>query len=165
MKDLENKLLSMEVPKIENDQFEQVLRSKLIRKYHSRENEYMRKFRYSIVFASFLIVLLISVIIFPEISIKANEVAFKKEIASSSGNGNANYSDDEFFKRFAEDNNKFHYTSIHNPDLKNRIDPEEYREDKTYIIRKYVSRDSQAVMIISEFDKPERKKQLREVSF
>ncbi|MCK5050628.1 MAG: hypothetical protein KAS53_02725 [Candidatus Cloacimonetes bacterium] len=165
MKDLENKLLSMEVPTIENDQFEQVLRNKIIRKYHSRESEYVKKFRYSIAFACFLAVLLVSVIVYPEIIIKANEVAFKKEVSESNGNGNANYSDDEYFQRFAEDNNKFYYTSIHNPNLKNRIDPEEYREDKTYIIRKYVSRDSQAVMIISEFDKSERKKQLREVSF
>ena len=165
MKDLENKLLSMEIPKIENDQFEQVLRNKIIRKYHSRESEYVKKFRYSIAFACFLAVLLISVVVYPEIIIKANEVAFKKEVSESNGNGNANYSDDEYFQRFAEDNNKFYYTSIHNPNLKNRIDPEEYREDKTYIIRKYVSRDSQAVMIISEFDKSERKKQLREVSF
>ena len=164
MKDLENKLLSMDVPKVENDQFEQVLRSKLIRKYHSRESEYIKKFRYSIAFASFMVILLISVIVFPQISAKANEIAFKKEVAPQEIN-NANYSDDEFFKRFAEDENKFYYTSIHNPNLKNRIDPEEYREDKTYLIRKYVSRDSQAVMIISEFNKPERKKQLREVSF
>ena len=164
MKDLENKLLSMDVPKVENDQFEQVLRSKLIRKYHSRESEYIKKFRYSIAFASFLVVLLISVIVFPQISAKANDIAFKKEVVPQE-NQNANYSDDEFFKRFAGDDNKFHYTSIHNPNLKNRIDPEEYREDKTYLIRKYVSRDSQAVMIISEFDKPEKKKQLREVSF
>ena len=165
MKDLENKLLSMEIPKIENDQFEQVLKNKIIRKYHSRESEYVKKFRYSIAFACFLAVLLISVVVYPEIIIKANEVAFIKEVSESNGNGNANYSDDEYFQRFAEDNNKFYYTSIHNPNLKNRIDPEEYREDKTYIIRKYVSRDSQAVMIISEFDKSERKKQLREVSF
>ena len=164
MKDLENKLLSMDVPKIENDQFEQVLRSKLIRKYHSRESEYIKKFRYSIAFASFMVLLMISVFIFPEISSKVNELAFKKEDAPQEIQ-NANYSDDEFFKRFAEDDNKFYYTSIHNPNLKNRIDPEEYREDKTYLIRKYVSRDSQAIMIISEFDKPERKKQLREVSF
>ena len=164
MKDLENKLISMEVPKIENEQFEQVLRSKLIRKYHSQESEYIKKFRYSIAFASFLVLLMISIFIFPEIGVKANEIAFKKE-AVTQENQNANYSDDEFFKKFADDDNKFYYTSIHNPNLKNRIDPEEYREDKTYIIRKYVSRDSQAVMIISEFNKPERKKQLREVSF
>ena len=162
MKDLENKLLSMDVPKIESDQFEQVLRSKLVRKYHSRESEYIRKFHYSIAFASVMVILMISVFIFPEISAKANEIAFKKETQELK---NRNYSDDEFFKRFAEDDNKFYYTSIHNPNLKSKIDPEEYREDKTYIIRKYVSRDSQAVMIISEFDKSERKKQLREVSF
>ena len=169
MKDLENKLLSMDVPKIENDQFEQVLRNKLINKYHNKETVYVKKFRYSVAFASILFVVLMSVIIFPEIGIKANEVAFNKEAEvlneNAKGNRNSNYSDDEFFENFAENNDKFHYTSIYNPKLKNRIDPEEYREDKTYIIRKYVSRDSQAVMIISEFDKPERKKQLREVSF
>ena len=165
MKDLENKLLSMEVPKIENDQFEQILRNKLIRKYHSKESEYIKKFRYSIVFASFMVILVISVFIFPEISVKTNKIAFKKEVTTSNENENASYSDDDFFKKFAEDNSKFYYTSIHNPNLKNRIDPKEYREDKAYIIRKYVSRDSHAVMIISEFNKPERKKQLREVSF
>ena len=164
MKDLENKLLSMKVPKIKNDQFEQVLRSKLVKKYHSRESEYIKKFRYSIAFASFLILLVISIFIFPEIGVKANEIAFNKETATQETQ-NANYSDDEFFEKLAENDNKFYYTSIHNPNLKNRIDPEEYREDKTYLIRKYVSRDSHAVMIISEFNKPERKKQLREVSF
>jgi hypothetical protein len=115
-------------------------------------------------FACSLLIVMTSLFIFPEISSKVNQVAFNKGTVEQKSQ-NANYSDDEFFKDFAENDNKFYYTSIHHPNLKNRIDPEEYREDKTYIIRKYVSRDSQAVMIISEFDKPERKKQLREVSF
>ena len=164
MKDLENKLLSIDVPKIENDQFKNELRSKLIQKYHSRESVYIKKFRYSMAFACSMLVIITSLFVFPEISSKVNQVAFKKESVEQE-NQNANYSDDEFFKDFAENDNKFHYTSIHNPNLKNRIDPEKYREDKTYVIRKYVSRDSQAVMIISEFNKPQTKKQLREVSF
>ncbi|MDP8200598.1 MAG: hypothetical protein P9M11_00485 [Candidatus Tenebribacter burtonii] len=164
MKDLENKLLSMEMPKIENNQFEQILRNKLVRKYHSRESKYIRKFRYSIAFASGLFVFILSLFIFPEIRSKVNEVAFNKGVATQETN-NANYSDDEFFTKFAEDNSKFYYTSIHNPNLKDKIDPEKYKEDKTYIIRKYVSKDSKAVMIISEFNRPEIKKQLREVSF
>jgi len=164
MKDLENKLLSIEVPKIKNDQFKNELRSKLIQKYHSSESVYIKKFRYSMAFACSLLVILASLFVFPEISSKVNQIAFNKETVKQE-NQNANYSDDEFFKDFAENDNKFHYTSIHNPNLKNRIDPEKYREDKTYIIRKYVSRDSQTVMIISEFDKPQTKKQLREVSF
>ncbi len=164
MKDLENKLLSIEIPKIENDQFEEILRSKLIRKYHSKESLYIKKFRYSIAFACFMVVLFVSVLIFPEISSKVNEIAFNKKEASQEIN-NANYSDDEFFKKFAEDDNKLYYTSIHNPNLKDKIDPDKYREDKTYIIRKYVSRDSQAVMIISEFNKPVSTKHLREASF
>ncbi len=164
MKDLENKLLSIEVPKIENDQFKNELRSRLIQKYHSKESVYIKRFRYTMAFACSLLIIMTSLFIFPEISSKVNQVAFNKETVTQE-NQNANYSDDEFFKDFAENDSKFYYTSIHHPNLKNRIDPEEYREDKTYIIRKYVSRDSQAVMIISEFDKPERKKQLREVSF
>ena len=164
MKDLENKLLSIEIPKIENDQFEEILRSKLVRKYHSKESVYIKKFRYSIAFACFMVILFISVLIFPEISAKANEIAFKKDIEPQEMN-NANYSDDEFFKKFAEDDNKLYYTSIHNPNLKDKIDPDKYREDKTYIIRKYVSKDSKAVMIISEFNKPVSTKHLREASF
>ena len=164
MKDLENKLLSIEIPKIENDQFEDVLRSKLVRKYHSKESIYIKKFRYSVAFACFMAVLFVSVLIFPEISAKANEIAFKKEVEPQEIN-NANYSDDEFFKKFAEDDNKLYYTSIHNPNLKDKIDPDKYREDKTYIIRKYVSKDSKAVMIISEFNKPVSTKHLREASF
>ena len=105
MKDLENKLLSIEIPKIENDQFEEILRSKLVRKYHSKESVYIKKFRYSIAFACFMVILFISVLIFPEISAKANEIAFKKDIEPQEMN-NANYSDDEFFKKFAEDDNK-----------------------------------------------------------
>lgn len=164
MKDLENKLLSMDIPKVKDDKFQQVLRNRLVRKYHSNESKYIKKFRYSVAFACFMVILFISAIIFPEISIKANEAAFNNEVKLTNNYDNTNYSDDEFFKRFAEGDN-FYYTSIHNPNLKNKIDPEKYREDKTYLIRKYVSRDSQAVMIISEFGKPERQKQLHQVSF
>jgi len=165
MKDLENKLLEMEVPRIEEDNFQQILRNKLVKKYHSSESKYIRKFRYSIAFACFMAVLFVTVILFPEISIKANQVAFNNEVQTKQTHENANYSDDEFFKKFAEGSDKFYYTSIHNPNFKNRIDPEKYKEDKTYIIRKYVSQDSQAVMIISEFGKSGSQKQLREVSF
>ncbi|MDP8268901.1 MAG: hypothetical protein P9L97_09255 [Candidatus Tenebribacter davisii] len=164
MKDLENRLLSLDIPIIESDKFKQTLHDKLVNKYYKKENIYKIKFRYSVAFACVMALIAVSVIIFPEISIKANEIAFKNDLTSQEEN-NTDYSDDEFFKKFAEDNDKFYYTSINNPNLKNRIDPTKYEEDKAYIIRKYVSQDSHAVMIISEFNKPEQRKQLREVSF
>ncbi|MCF7858914.1 MAG: hypothetical protein K9N07_06255 [Candidatus Cloacimonetes bacterium] len=169
MKDLEDKLFNMQIPQAREDQnsngkFKSVLRKRLVDKYFNVKKNYARKLHYSLAFTTLLALILISLIIFPEISYNVNKIAFKtKEIATD--NVERTYTDDEFFADFAENSEKFYYTSIHNPALGNKIDPKKYQEEKTYLIRKYVSEDSPAIMIISEFGKTEEKKNFREVSF
>jgi len=169
MKDLDKKLFSIQVPEIDDNQFKEELKNRLIKKYH--ESKYQRKFHYALVYATFMMLFALGILLYPDIAIKINEFAFKKDIQKTEEiekteqlptYENSNYAQDNFFDDL-NTNDKFHYTSIYNPNLKNKIDPNKYKEDKTYVIRRYVSSDSQAVMIISEFNK--KKPKVREVSF
>jgi hypothetical protein len=47
------------------------------------------------------------------------------------------------------------YTSIYHPKLVQKIDPEKYKEDKAFIIRRYTSPDEGSIMIVSEFEQEE----------
>jgi hypothetical protein len=50
------------------------------------------------------------------------------------------------------------YSSINNPRLEGKLDPDKYKESKAYIVRKYVSDTEGPVMIVSEYDKTRRTK-------
>lgn len=155
MKDLENILNEMKVPKIESDEFESSLRRELIKKYYNPTESYKLKFRYAAAFACLLLVFGCTTILKPDLALKINNLAFKqsKVIVQE------------------EDINcpeleKFRYTSINNPELETRIDPDKFKEDKAYVIRKYVSSEEGGLMIVSEFDqKKQRKKSAKRISF
>jgi hypothetical protein len=57
------------------------------------------------------------------------------------------------------------YTSIYNPNLQTKIDPEKFQEDKTYLVRKYVSEEEGGLMIVSEFGQKEKKQSAKRISF
>ncbi len=163
MKNLEKKLFEMKIPQIENDPFEEKLRNELIARYHSPEQHYRKKFRYAVTFAGILAFFLIISIIFPRITSSINQFAFQsqqKEEAIEKVDYNSDFYD--ISENFSKN---FFYTSIHNPDIKKRIDPKKYKEEKAYLIRKYISPDSQAVMIISEFNRSNKIQKPREASF
>ncbi|MCK4654460.1 MAG: hypothetical protein KAU01_08440 [Candidatus Cloacimonetes bacterium] len=152
MKDLENKLNSMKIPGIEDDPFEDKLRNKLLNKYYKQPNNYRIKFRYAAAFVCLLLIFGCSTILNPDIAVKLNKFAFPGRIFIDENGEEISLKE------------KLTYTSIYNPKLVEKIDPEEYEEDKAYIIRKYTSPKEGIIMIVSEFNQRSEKKE-REISF
>lgn len=173
MNDLEKRLMKIETPKPKNEQFKKKLHDRLVKKYHSEGSKYQRLFHYSLVYATFMMLFVLGALIYPDVALKINELAFKKnskQIAKIDVDKKQTDSlkeldnvDGVFDDTQLSD--KFSYTSIHHPNLKDAINPQNYKEDKAFIIRKYVSQDSQSIMIISEFDQSNKKRKFREVSF
>ncbi|OPX26073.1 MAG: hypothetical protein B1H06_06245 [Candidatus Cloacimonas sp. 4484_143] len=155
MKDLENKLNEMKIPRIESEEFEQSLRRELIKKYHNPAEKYKLKFRYASAFACLLLVFGCTTILKPDLALKINNIAFNKtEVIVCEDEVNCNELE------------KFRYTSINSPELESRIDPDKFKEDKAYVIRKYTSSEEGGLMIVSEFDrKKQQKKSAKRISF
>ena len=152
MKDLENKLFSMDVPKIENDPFENELRRKLVNRFYKPTNNFRFKFKLATALASLLLIFGCVIVIQPGVALSLNKLIFPSNIMAAERDDSGT-------------ENELAYTSIFNPQLVDRLDPSKFREDKTYIIRKYISAEEGAVMIVSEFDQRKKPKKLREVSF
>ncbi|MBC8415014.1 MAG: hypothetical protein ISS80_02925 [Candidatus Cloacimonetes bacterium] len=152
MKDLENKLFSMDVPKIEDDPFENKLRRKLVNRFYKPANNFRFKFKLVTALASLLLIFGCVIVIQPGVALSLNKLIFPSNIMVAERDNSGT-------------ENELAYTSIFNPQLVDRLDPSKFREDKTYIIRKYISAEEGAVMIVSEFDQRKKPKKLREVSF
>ena len=78
MKKLKNILRDLEVPKLENDPFEQELRRDLTNRYFKYKPNYRLRSRFAAAFALILFMFVISTIIHPQIALKLNDLAFKK---------------------------------------------------------------------------------------
>jgi len=53
---------------------------------------------------------------------------------------------------FVPFNDNFRYTTIHNPSIGSEFNPDNYVEDKAYVVRKYRSpKTNDALLIVSEF--------------
>jgi hypothetical protein len=153
MKDLENKLFSIDVPKIEDDPFENELRRKLVNKFYKPVNNFRFKFKVATALASLLLIFGCAAVIHPNMILSLNKLIFPSRNIMIVGRDDSD----------AE--NELAYTSIFNPQLVSKLDPSKFQEDKAYIIRKYISAEEGAVMIISEFDQRRKPKKIREVSF
>ena len=149
MKKLKNILRDLEVPKLDNDPFEQELRRDLTNRYFSYKPNYRFRPKLVAAFALLLFIFMISTIIHPQIAVKLNDLAFKKDKTET----NDQSYDEELDRLLAEQlNESLKYTSIYNPELMDKLDPSDFQEDKSYIIRKYTSSTQGSVMMISEFD-------------
>ena len=155
MKDLENKLNQMRIPQIESEEFEQKLHRELIKKYHNSTENYKLKFRYAVGFACLMLIFGCTTILKPDVALKINNIAFNRtEIIVC---------EDEVGCSELE---KFRFTTINSPQLESKIDPDKFKEDKAYVIRKYTSAEEGGLMIVSEFDqKKQRKKSAKRISF
>ncbi|MCK4358812.1 MAG: hypothetical protein KAW92_08720 [Candidatus Cloacimonetes bacterium] len=141
MKNFKEKLKNLEIPKIEDDPFEDELRNNILNKYFTPEIKYKHKLKFAYGLAGLFAVFLILTLIKPQIAYKINQLAFQKsEEIEFPSEGDYLLRDDMV------------YTSIYNPTLTEKIDPNRYTEDKAYIIRRYKSRNNETVMIVSEFD-------------
>ncbi len=153
MKDLENKLFSIDVPKIEDDPFENELRRKLVNKFYKPVNNFRFKFKLATALASLLLIFGCVAVIHPGMILSLNKLVFPSHNVVIVERDDSNIE------------NELAYTSIFNPQLVSKLDPSKFQEDKAYIIRKYISAEEGAVMIISEFNQRRKPKKIREVSF
>jgi len=153
MRDLENILEKMQIPANEDEQFEYRLRRDLLNKYHKTSNGYKFKFKLAVAFCSLMLIFGCTTIINPDIALKLNNLAFQKSEKIVASDDNC-----------AELEN-LAYTSIYNPNLTEKIDPDKFQEDKTYLVRKYTSTEEGGLMIVSEFEKKPKKQSAKRISF
>jgi hypothetical protein len=153
MRDLERILEKMQVPANEDEQFEYKLRRELLNKYHKSANGYRFKFKVALVFSCLMLIFGCTTIIKPDIALKLNNLAFQRTEKIVDSNDDC-----------AELEN-LAYTSIYNPNLSEKIDPDKFQEDKTYLVRKYTSTEEGGLMIVSEFDKKPKKQSSKRISF
>jgi len=149
MKTFEDRLFKMKVPKLGNDPFEHDLRRRLIKRFVKDEKSYKLQFKLATSFALLLVIFLVVTIVKPQIISDINRFAFQTE-------------DEELGTPLPGSNNIFlddaiNYTSINNPMISKDIDPQKYTEDKSYIVRRYTSKNSEKITIVSEIDPNSRK--------
>ncbi len=141
MKKIDEKLETVAVPKLENDPFEQELKAKLIGHYFSPTKKAQTQFRWAVGFAALFFVIAIGLIIKPQFAYRAHNFTFR-----TSGESAVQP------KEVVPLSDYFRYTTIHNPSIESEFNPDQYVEDKAYIVRKYRSRETNdALLIVSEF--------------
>jgi hypothetical protein len=151
MKDLEQIFQNLNIPSIEDKKFETELHRNLLNRNVKTVSIYKTNLRLSLVFCCFLLFWGTLNILKPEFALKLNNLVFRKsEMIVNAA------SHEQALKNLA-------YTSVYHPELVKQIDPEVYEEDKTYLVRKYVSSETGGLMIVSEFDN--RKSKARKISY
>lgn len=154
MKDLEIKLAEMQIPQCEDEPFEQDLRRRLVAEYYLQPEGYRSKFRNALAFCSLLLIFGIAGIIKPDLALKINNLIFRKNERIITA------------EQIDPNLENLSYTTIYNPNLVSRLDPEDFEEDKTYLIRRYVSSHTgSGLMIVSEYDQKNRKQSARRISY
>jgi hypothetical protein len=149
MKKFEDKLFKVKVPKLDNDPFEHDLRRRLIKRFVKDEKSYKLQFKLATSFAMLLVIFLVVTIFKPQIISDINSFAFKTDketLGSPLPGSNSIFLDDAI-----------NYTSIENPVISKDIDPLKYTENKSYIVRRYTSDNSEKITIVSEIDPNTRK--------
>jgi len=141
MKKFEEKLDNMSIPKLESDPFEQELKAKLVGHYFSPARKAQTQLRWAVGFAALFFVIAIGLVVKPQFAFRAHNFTFR-----TSG-GFADHQEE-----LMSFDDYFRYTTIHNPSLGSEFNPDNYVEDKAYVVRKYRSLETNdAVLIVSEF--------------
>ena len=141
MKKFEEKLENLSVPKLGSDPFEQVLKAQLKGRYFSPTRKAQTQLRWAIGFAMLFFVVAIGLIIKPQFALRAHNFTFQ-----TSGETAVQPED------WMQLNDGLRYTTIHNPSIGTEFNPDNYIEDKAYVVRKYRSqKTNDALLIVSEF--------------
>ena len=141
MKKFEEKLGSVNVPKLESDPFEKELKTKLAGYYFSPARKIQTQFRWAVGFAALFFVIAIALIVKPQFAYRAHNFTFRTS-------GESAVQPIELIPF----NDYLRYTTIHNPSIESEFNPDNYREDKAYVVRKYRSQETNdALLIVSEF--------------
>ncbi len=148
MDELKKRLEEMEVPLLKDDPFQHELRRLLIAKFIPHRSAGRMLLRLGTALVVVLAMFGVVSVVNPGWAYKVNNMAFNK-------NEGPDVERLDLPSHLANSS----YTSINNPEISNQIDPKQYVEDKSYVIRRYKSPRNGAVMIVSEFD--ERGKQVK----
>jgi len=141
MKKFEKKLETVTVPKLENDPFEQELKAKLVGHYFNPTRKVQTQLKWAVGFAALFFVIAIGLIVKPQFAYRAHNFTFRTS-GEPAVESEALILFDDFFR----------YTTIRNPSLESEFDPDQYIEDKAYVVRKYRSQETNdALLIVSEF--------------
>ena len=141
MKKFEEKLETVTVPKLENDPFEQELKAKLAGHYFSPTRKVKTRLRWAVGFAALFFVIAIGLVIKPQFAFTVHNFTFRTSEDSAVQQ-----------EKLMPFNDYFRYTTIRNPSLGSEFDPNNYVEDKAYVVRKYRSpKTNDALLIVSEF--------------
>lgn len=141
MKQFENKLDELNIDKIETPVFRANLRRDLESQYFQDKKSSIFRKKLSFIPATVLSILLISFIIKPELPKQLNQFIFRQKVEIS----------EDITLENIQQNLQLQYTSIHNPSLIGEINPNNFIEDKAYLIRKYNSPQDGSILIVSEF--------------
>lgn len=152
MKNIEDMLNNIQVPKLENGEFFGKLRVELMQTFLNPQRVYQVRYKWAVSFAALFFVLLIIAFSSPGIVSKVNNFAF----------GSDNETNQELIAEKETDSSNPSYaeacTSIVDKPS-NSI-----TSDKTYMINQYKSPSKGRIMIVSEYgDKPQNNK-IRKVS-
>lgn len=156
MKDLEKTLSSLKIPQLETDPFEDVLRNRLTDKYFNLEQTYRKKYRIALAFSCLLFVFCLGMILYPKVGLSINDLTSAKKEIPDQFSAETNLPQDEINVCVNSILDDLKNSSIHNPYLADKIDPANYQQDKTYLIRKYTSQTQGSLMIVSEFKNSQR---------
>lgn len=141
MKKFEEKLEHVTVPKLENDPFEQELKAKLVGHYFSPTRKAQSQLRWAVGFAVLFFVIAVGLIIKPQFALRVHNFTFRTS-------GESAIQPEDWMAL----NANFRYTTIHNPSIGSEFNPDNYVEDKAYVVRKYRSQQTNdALLIVSEF--------------
>ena len=146
MKQFEEKLHAVKIPVKYDMIFEKKLRNRLIKKYINKEKNYIWHYRIAAGIACLFALFTMLTVFAPDIPQKLNQLAFnddqnEKELSEPLPGGNSILLDDVL-----------QHASIENPAIAKEIDPSQYLEEKTYLIRRYVSHNQEKVTIVSEIE-------------
>lgn len=165
MKNLEDILSELDIPVISDDPYQPELRRKLVQRYFPSTSAYKIRFRFAmsllLVFALFIGIMIIN----PGFNQRIHHLFFREKAAVIPNYlTELNEPDPELDRLLQEELARMKYTSIYNPLLEGKVDPADYQEDKTYLIRKYTSSTQESIMIISEFPQ-EKPRTHRKISY
>ena len=141
MDNFNKEMQNLQINKIENDPLQKELRNKIHNKYFTATESYRFRFQFVMGFATVLFLVLLTFIINPQIPTNIHSMAFNLQTVKP-----INKIDDSQVQY-----QNIRYTSLENPIMSRNIEPDRYKEDNAYLIRKYSADNNDAILVVSEF--------------
>ncbi|MDD3049849.1 MAG: hypothetical protein PHR06_01760 [Candidatus Cloacimonetes bacterium] len=155
MNNIEEKLNNMKIPTIENDIAESILRNDLQKAFFTQK-KYALKLRLISALSFCLLFFSAFMIVNPEFAGKINKALFStKELSPESNYTTENrtlLTETQIPVKDLPLHYLLNYTSIDNPEIAQDLNPQEFTEEKTYLIRNYKTAGEENFLIVTEYD-------------